>query len=257
MDKKHAISVAGLALAAVLALALAGSGTGRLHGWTEENLPNPAGGAEASPEAEAARQALRTYFMDRYSEAACSAVYADLTHDGVEELLVLEIENSRAGEPVTLHGDPVSADEFTRAQVTVLRAEEDGAVLPVYTFVCGAEHSLWGELYLKKTEGADHLLWYAPYTAAGRSDFQLALFSLDQEGAPLDRVRRQIAFPVDGGAPRAGDAGEAEIAAFIEQAEMLLEDAEPVIVYDVVHDPAAGTDGPRRFAYLDALFTTY
>lgn len=257
MDKKHAISVIGLVLAVVLALALARSGTGRLIGWTEENLPNPTSGAEAAPEAEAARQALRTYFMDRYSEAACSAIYTDLTHDGVEELLVLEIENSRAGEPVMLHGDPVSADEFTRARVTVLRAEEDGEVLPVYTFVCGAEHSLWGELYLKKTEGADHLLWYAPYTAAGRADFQLSVFSLDRDGARLEHVKRQIVFPVDGGTPREGDAEEAEISAFLEQAEMLMEDAEPVIVYDMIHDPATGIDGPRRFAYLDALFTTY
>lgn len=257
MDKKHAISVAGLALAAVLGLAFAGAGTGRLSGWAEENLPNPAGGAEVSPEADSARQALRTYFMDRYSEAACSAIYADLTHDGVEELLVLEIEDSRAGEPVALHGGTVSADDFTTARVTVLRAEADGMVLPIYEFTCGAEHSRWGELYLKKDGEEDYLVWYAPYTAAGRADFRLAVFSLDPDGGAVDRVRERVLFPVGGGRPRPEDAGEAEIAAFLEQAETLLEDAEPVIVYDVIHDPANGTDGPRRFAYLDALFTTY
>lgn len=255
MDRRHALSVIALLLAAALAFGLAQANTGRLQGTAEDHLPKPPAGP--AMDADDARQLLRTYFMDRYSEASCSAVYTDLTHDDVEELLVLAMEDDRAGEPVTLHGGALDADSFVKARVTVLRAEEGGTVLPVYDFTCGAEHREWGELYLKKSEGEDCLLWYAPYTGAGRSDFQIALFSLSEDGAVQDQVRERIFFPADGGAPQAGDADEAEVSAFLAQAETLLENAEPVIVYGVIHDPETGTDGPRRFAYLDALFTTY
>ena len=141
--------------------------------------------------------------------------------------------------------------------MTVLRAGQDGEVLPIYEFICGAEHSQWGELYLKKEEEADYLVWYAPYTASGRGDFQLAQFSLGQDGAVLDHVRERIFFPAGEGPEREGDADETEIAAFLARAESILRDAEPVIVFNVIHDTAAGTDGPRRFAYLDALFTSF
>lgn len=253
MDRRHALSVMGLFLAA--ALVLASREGGCLRGAAEDHLPKPP--MASAPDAEGARRTLRTYFMDHYSEASSSAVFADLTHDGVEELLVLVVENSRTGEPASLHGGVLDSDSFTGAQVTVLRAGEDGEVLPIYSFACGAEHSRWGELYLKKEEGADYLVRYTPYTASDRGDFQLVQFSLGQDGAVLDRVREQIFFPAGEGETQAGDADEAEVAAFLALAESLLKDAEPVIVCDVIHDPITGTDGPRRFAYLDALFTSF
>ena len=100
-------------------------------------------------------------------------------------------------------------------------------------------------------------MWYAPYTASERGNFQLAQFSLGQDGAVLDLVREQIFFPAGAGDVQDGDADQTEILAFLAQAESLLERAEPVIVCDVIHDPLTGTDGPRRFAYLDALFTSF
>nr|WP_325185517.1 hypothetical protein [uncultured Oscillibacter sp.] len=255
MDRRHALSVMGLFLAAALALGLARWGEGRIWGIAEDQLPKPP--ASSGLNGDETRQILRTYFMEHYSEADSSAVYADLTHDGAEELLVLTVEKGRSGEPAPLHGGSLDGGSFTRAQATVLRAVEGGEVLPIYEFACGAEHSQWGELYLKKEEGADYLVWYSPYTASERGDFQLAQFSLGEDGAVLDRVRERIFFPAGDGAPREGDADEAEIAAFLDRAEAMLEGAEPVIVFDVIHDPVAGTDGPRRFAYLDALFTSF
>ncbi len=255
MDRRHALSVMGLFLAAALALGLARWEGGRFQSIAEDHLPKPP--MASAPDADEARQILRTYFMDHYSEASSSAVYTDLTHDGVEELLVLTVESGRTGEPAPLHGGALDGGSFTSAQVTVLRAGEGGEVLPIYSFACGAEHSQWGELYLKKEEGADYLLWYAPYTASGRGDFQLAQFFLGEDGAVLDHLRERIFFPAGEGEAQEGDADEAEIAAFLARVESLLEGAEPVIVCDVIHDPVSGADGPRRFACLDALFTTY
>lgn len=255
MDRRHALSVMGLFLAAALALGLARWEENRLWDSAEDHLPKPP--APSAPNGDETRQALRTYFMERYSEADSSAVYVDLTHDGAEELLVLTVDKGRTGEPAPLHGGALDGGSFTRAQVTVLRAGEDGEVLPIYGFTCGAEHSQWGELYLKREEGAAYLVWYAPHTASERGDFRLAQFYLGPDGAVLDRVRERIFFPAGDGAPREGDADEAEITAFLDRAEALLEGAEPVIVFDVIHDPLTGADGPRRFAYLDALFTSF
>ena len=255
MERRHALSVMGLLFAAALALGLAWPGDRYLRDTAADHLPGPP--MAAAPDEAEARQNLRTYFMDHYSEASCSAVYTDLTHDGMEELLVLAVEDDRAGEPVTLHGSPLDADSFIAARAEVLWAGTDGEVRPIYQFTCGAEHSQWGELYLKQEEGETYLLWYSPYTGAGRGDFQLAQFSLGEDGEVVDRVRERITFPTAGGEPLAGDADQAERTAFLDRTETLLRDAEPVIVCSVIHDPATGTDGPRRFDYLDALFTTY
>lgn len=124
MDRRHALSVMGLFLAAALALGLARWGDGQLWGTAEDRLPKPT--AEPVLDADEARQILRTYFMDHYSEASSSAIYTDLTHDGVEELLVLAAADGRSGEPASLHGGTLDVEEFTRAQVTVLRAGENG-----------------------------------------------------------------------------------------------------------------------------------
>ena len=224
--------------------------------WTTDESPaTPLGDAPLADED--ARQALRDYFYGRYTEAACSAVYTDLTHDGRPELLVLELDADRAGEMLALHSGPVDPDRFTAAQVTVLRAGSDGAVAPIYQFTCGSAHAQWGELYLREWEGEAHLLWRSPYTADHRSNFQLALFSLGENGAVRDAERVGVSFALTPEAARPEDAGEAEIAAFEALSAELLEGAKPVIVYDVVHDRATGADGPRQFAYLDELFTDF
>ena len=75
MERRHALSVIGMLLAAALALGLARWEEGQLWGMAEDRLPKPA--AEPVLDADEARQLLRTYFMDRYSEASCSAVYTD------------------------------------------------------------------------------------------------------------------------------------------------------------------------------------
>ncbi len=209
----------------------------------------------AAPAAAEARQALRQYFAAQYREAECSAIYADLTHDGVEELLVLEMDGDRLGEPVQLHGGRLDPDRFTAGEVTVLWVEEDGSVRPLYSFTCSSAHAGWGELYLQKRDGRDYLLHYAPYTSTGRSDFQLVLFSLAEDGTPVEAERLQAAFAA-GEAPLPEE-DAAEAAAFFTAAEALLEGAKPLLVYDVIHDPLTGADGPRLFAYLDELFTTF
>lgn len=240
-----------MALATAAALGMTSLSAGMTHADPVPDTP----AETAAPEA--ARQVLRDYFSAHYSEAGCSAIYADLTHDGTEEMLVLELGDDRTGEPMQLHSSALDPDRFTEGNVTVLRAMPDGTVTALYEYTCGSSHAGWGELYLQKRDGLSYLLLYTPYTSTGRSTFEIALFSLGDGGELRDAVREAVTFPVEEGAAREGDADEAEIDAFLQTAQALLRDAKPLIVYDAVYDPAAGTDGPRQFAYLDELFTTY
>lgn len=251
MDRKRSWGIAAMALVTAAALGMTSLRAERSHSAPP---PEPPEGAVAP---ERARQVLRDYFSDHYSEAGCSAIYADLTHDGTEELLVLELGDDRAGEAIQLHGGTLDPDRFTEGRVTVLRAMPDGAVTALYTYACGSRHAEWGELYLQKRDGLSYLLLYTPYTSAGRSTFEIALFSLGESGALQDEVRETVSFPVEEGTAREGDADRAGIEEFLQTAQALLRDAKPLLVYDAVYDPLAGTDGPRQFACLDELFTAY
>lgn len=251
MDRKRSWGVAAMALVTAAALGMTSLRAERSHSAPP---PEPPEGAVAP---ERARQVLRDYFSDHYSEAGCSAIYADLTHDGTEELLVLELGDDRAGEAIQLHGGALDPDRFTEGRVTVLRAMPDGAVTALYTYACGSRHAEWGELYLQKRDGLSYLLLYTPYTSAGRSTFEIALFSLGESGALQDEVRETVSFPVEEGTAREGDADRTGIEAFLQTAQALLRDAKPLLIYDAVYDPLTGTDGPRQFACLDELFTAY
>ena len=240
MDKRRAAGAVMLTLATVAAVGMA-------RNSRAADRPGGAQDTQASEQQrteEEVRQTLQTYFSDHYSEAAASSVFTDLTHDGQDELLVLEMGEDRTGEPLQLHGGDLDPDRFTRARVTVLRGGAGGEVSTICEFDCGSDPADWGGLYLKTWEGAPHLLWCAPETGGGRSGFQLTLFALAQDGARRDVLRRQAPLPADGGSPGEGDALPA-------QAEALLADAKPVIVYSA----AGGEAG--HFAYLDELFTTY
>lgn len=251
MERRRSWGVALLAFATAAAL-----GASSLSAESSHAAPAPETAWETvAPEK--ARQVLRDYFSAHYSEAGCSAIYADLTHDGAEELVVLELGSDRTGEAIQLHGGALDPDRFAEGRVTVLQAMPDETVTALYEYTCASQHAGWGELYLQKRDGLSYLLLYTPYTSTGRSDFQIALFFLGQDGEIQDTVREEVCFPVEEGTPQEGDADEAGIEAFLQTAQALLRDAKPLLVYDSVYDPKTGTDGPRQFAYLDELFTTY
>lgn len=147
MDKKQLGGAAALLVvtAAVIACVEAG-GTAQPPEMAQSAVPP-----------ETVRQLLKEHFDARYREGQCSAIYADLTHDGAEELIVLEMEADRNGEPVQLHGGSLPADSFNGGQVTVLAADGENGVEELYRFSCGPETGAWGALYLEQWEGGPAL----------------------------------------------------------------------------------------------------
>ena len=187
MERRRVCGIAALALTTAAVLACAG------YGLEAEVSPGPL--PEEQADSAEIRQILRDHFAARYREAECSSIYADVTGDGREELLVVELEPDPAGEAILLHGDAVDMDQFTRGRVTVLGAE-GGAVSALYTFTCGADPTEWGGLYLIKWEGETCLAACVP----GR---ETSCFSLEADGTVVQHP-----------------------------AEMLLLQAKPLLVYD-------------------------
>ena len=171
MEKKRFCGAAALLLVTAAVLACAG-------GDVEARKLAPAPDPEETMSSERAKQILRAYFADQYSEAGCSAVYTDLTHDGVEELLVLELRGNPEEEPILLHSGAIEAERFREGRVTVLTAEEEG-VSTLCEYTCGTDTSAWGGLYLEKRGGLVCLLLCTP-------DGGTACFFLNNDGTRGD-----------------------------------------------------------------------
>ena len=83
------------------------------------------------------RTALWNYFSEHYSEGNCSAVYTDLTHDGAEDLVVLEMETGN--EPILIHEDRPDMEQVTGGTVTVLHRDGHGTVEPIFSHTLDRE----------------------------------------------------------------------------------------------------------------------
>ena len=104
------------------------------------------------------RTALWNYFSEHYSEGNCSAVYTDLTHDGAEDLVVLEMETGN--EPILIHEDRPDMEQVTGGTVTVLHRDGHGTVEPIFSHTLEREEDVG--LYLLMQDGLVYLLWCTP-----------------------------------------------------------------------------------------------
>ena len=177
MDKKRIGGVVCLLLATVAAVCLGGPGA-------------RAGGPEASPApekagAEETRQTLRDYFNSRYSEATCSALYVDLTGDGLEELVVLKLAPDRNGEAIPLHDGGVSPERFNGGTVTVFSAVS-GGITTLYDYRGGREDL--GGVFLTARGGQPCLEERLP-------DGETEVISLAEDAAPAEpREEKALLF---------------------------------------------------------------
>ena len=157
-------------LAGLLCLLAATAGAVAVAG-----VPSSADVRGSMPEqpSEEDRTALWNYFSAHYSEGNCSAVYTDLTHDGVEDLVVLEVETGNA--PILIHENRPDMEQVTGGTVTVLCRDADGIVAPVFSYTLGREAH--GGLYLQKQDGLVYLLWCTPA--------ETKLFYLSEDGRQM------------------------------------------------------------------------
>ena len=168
--KKNSAALICLALAAALlagGLVACEQASGSVTGSGAEN--------------DARRALYETYFYENYKEDAASVVLADLTGDGLDELVVLSLD---ANSPY--RWEELTEDNFSFGQVECFSVA-DGAVTQVLgpdDMMVGSAHVGWGYTYLvPRTDGKGcALLNFRPWFGQGYGSYSFELFAFDDSG---------------------------------------------------------------------------
>jgi hypothetical protein len=191
--------------------------------------------------------ALSTYFADTYAPGYAAAAYADLTHDGQNELIVVELFGEDEVTPLAL-SSVTDASKFYAGRVSVFSAQSEAAI---YTRDAFFSHVGWMQLYLYTDETGAYLFDYNPTVYQGYADYTYALFSLDASGDVNLKKSNAISFIISDGedgltyTDANGSNVSAAVAAFEAEAQSYIDRATPLLVY------YEGLDGTVRFDYLN------
>ena len=192
--------------------------------------------------------ALQKYFEDTYKPGYASAAFADLTHDGQNELIVVELYGEDGVTPIELNSVTDAAD-FTAGRVTVFSLI-DGTVEAIYTRDASNAHASWVELYLFTDKTGAYLFDYNPSVYQGFADYTYALFSLSASGDINLKKSNAISFIITNGkkglsfTDADGNDVSAAVAAFEAETQSYIDHATPLLVY------YEGVDGTVRFDFL-------
>lgn len=225
-----------------------------VKGWSQEAVERLFSGRATSysaSEGEEVRQVLRQYYGRHFNPASSSAVFTDLTQDGLPELLVLDMRDANK-DPQPIHSGAVSENSFYDARVYVYFAADSETVTELYSDRVTSAETLWKRLYLYRKEGKEYLLDYEPEMIDGYSRFQYEVFALTPPGgAHQTLISGEVDFPGPGAGNSVAGASPEQIRAFQAEVGGLLKDAVPIVGYGAVTDPFSGMKGPIYFAYLD------
>lgn len=105
--------------------------------------------------------------------------YSDLTHDGVNEKITVDVS---------------SVEETMEAFLKVLDSE--GNV--IWQESAGIPHAGWNSVYLCSLDGKDWLMRYNPYMIQGWGNYSYKLFSLDEQGTEKVLDEDEISFNITG-----------------------------------------------------------
>ena len=128
---------------------------------------------------------MEAYYRDHYEAGESRAFYADLTHDGQQDLIVLEAR-----------GD--ASDYTLEAAVTVFAKDRSGEIRMVYERQMDQSHAGWGWLYLYEEDGKDYLVEYDPILYEGASRYSFSVFYLSGEGEAVRLAGDTLEFDWNG-----------------------------------------------------------
>lgn len=191
-----------------------------------------------TPEAgEAAKDSeLAAYFAETFSEGYAAAAYADLTHDGQNELIVVELLEELDSAPVAL-AQVTDAGAFSAGRVRVFSLA-GGAVEQLYEREAHYAHVGWLALYLYADETVAYLFDYSPSVFQGYADYIYSLYALDASGSPAVKESASLSFVISddgqGGFAFLDSSKKdvsADVAAFEAAAQSYIESSIPLLVY--------------------------
>jgi len=225
--------------------------------------PGSAGGApyfpeehEVTPENQARRDLYQVYFAQHYENARSSVVLADLTGDGLEEMLLLTISTRN---DAIAELSSVTAGNFSYGEWKVFGVK-DGAVAeyPALSAV-SSSHAGWGYQYLidLTDEPGWAVLDFRPYTGQGQAAYSYSVSVLDEAaGTWLSLDGGEVHFHI---IPEDADSASLIMGedvwedSSVEEVEQLLSRVQayrdygaPLLVYN---EPYGGTTGGPEFDF--------
>jgi len=105
--------------------------------------------------------------------------YADLTHDGIDEKITVDI----------------SKIEETQEAILKILDDEGNIILKE---PAGLAHAGWNSVYLCTIDDKDFLLRYNPYMIQGWGTYNYRLFSIDEQGTEIIADEDEIRFNITG-----------------------------------------------------------
>jgi|GEM_PF-6547190 len=198
--------------------------------------------------AERGAESLKSYFAAHFDTASCACIYADLTHDGLDELVTVELRQKDGA--LAADDAAAGADSFADGTVTVLRAS-GRSVSAIWSGTVSSPHAGWGQWYLYRQDGQDFLLWYFPDQSTGAEDDRYRLFSLNESGAEQIAAQGEIrcATGDDAGSHASpDDSSQTEITAFRHAVSTCLQRAKPLLCF------GEGDDGGRTLSCLTGQY---
>lgn len=103
--------------------------------------------------------------------------HADITHDGSEEKIKVEVAD-------------ILEDNQQPAHVRVYNGNNE----LIWEEELFAPHAGWASYYLTEYDGKDYLLYYLPELAQGQGNYQYRLFGLDEQGNIQEAAADSISF---------------------------------------------------------------
>lgn len=213
----------------------------------------------SSPENAVRRELLKDYFYANYQEDTASVVLADLTGDGLDEMLVLTVttQDSENAEISSVTAENLAYGEWQVFGV------KDGAVFPApdEIFSVGSSHVGWGYVYLvPRSDGNGFaLLNFRPYSGQGQASYDYSvnalyeetetLYSLDSGNAYFHLIQEdEGAASLIMGEDIWNDSSVEETEQLLSRVQAYRDSGVPLLVYQ---ESYLGITGGREFALLN------
>jgi len=115
--------------------------------------------------------------LDASKDKYITIAYSDITHNGVQERLVLDI---------------TQIEESQNARLVI--ADENNNI--VWEDTAGLPHVGWNSIYLYSNNGEDYILRYNPSISQGIANYQYQLFYLNENGIEKNIDSRDLSFDI-------------------------------------------------------------
>ena len=189
---------------------------------------------------EAFREMILSYCKDALQNYLDTTFYADLNHDGEDELILVD-------ESVTWENG------MGEAKLAVYL--QDGTLL--YSTYLNAAHAGWGNYFLYEKDGKDYLLEFHPSMFQGRANYIWKLYKFDMDNQLVVVEEEGQAFNIN---PEQYDFDINAIHAFLTEVETMLNDATLLVSVENSNLLYSTVSEPKQIGldyYLNWLDTTW